>query len=467
MEIREQLTVKEIFNLANMPDVIWAIPDKVYKLFEVNFEFVQWKWKERKIFWQFLDEYYPQFIDYQKNIVYVDELSKKECLIGSISWIFDILRDEQATLENQKIAFELTCCVPNFWKISHEEGYSFSDSSKRLALSYLSTIDTNLLVNHNTHINEKETIETLHISLKNCQWKEIGDNHHQISNIFEQLAINHHCTYSFIVEHHIDGILNLINNEKRVWQLIYWLALLPEQHKHNIALKTNNQLAQFLLLLNLSYLIRNELQQEQLQLSEIWHTSPIEWFQIFNKYPARYSWLQLGIGKFLTFATYEQIENYIDSVELSTSSKDIQECLEYFFKYANEEKIHHFCKSVYQKWEKWDFENQFSITKSSLDRAIVKYFQDLATDKERSNFIKNEIDKILYFNKLWFSNVVELNKFIYSHLSRMQPVCIADKLKQDNTLSFYDLNEKIYYPSLFQEDPRWRNWVNLDKLNLD
>ncbi|MFU2115392.1 hypothetical protein ACLRAN_10230, partial [[Pasteurella] aerogenes] len=69
--------------------------------------------------------------------------------------------------------------------------------------------------------------------------------------------------------------------------------------------------------------------------------------------------------------------------------------------------------------------------------------------------------------KLWFSNVVELNKFIYSHLSRMQPVCIADKLKQDNTLSFYDLNEKIYYPSLFQEDPRWRNWVNLDKLNLD
>ncbi|OOS02291.1 hypothetical protein SAMN02745664_10873 [Moraxella cuniculi DSM 21768] len=460
MEIREQLTVKEIFNLANMPDVIRAIPDKVYKFFEVNFDFVQWKWKEREIFWQFLDEYYPQFIDYQKDIVYVDELSKKECLIGSISWIFDILRDEQATLENQKIAFELTCCVPNFWKISHEEGYLFSDSSKRLALSYLSTIDTNLLVNHNVHINEKETIETLHISLKNCQWKEIGDNHHQISNIFGQLAINHHCTYSFIVEHHIDEILNLINNEKRVWQLLYWLALLPEQHKHNIVLKTNNQLAQFLLLLNLSHRIRNEFQQEQLQLSEIWHKCPVEWFQLFNKYP----WLQLELGKFITSTTHKQIQIYIDSIELSTYSENIQECLTYFLKHAEQEKIHYFCKLAYQKWKTWDFEYSYSIKRSSLDRAIVKYFQDVATVQERADFIHNEMTFILSFNKYWFTNIVELHKFIYFHLSRMQPAYIADKLQQNNSLLFDDLNKNFYYPNLFQEDKRWRNWANLDRL---
>lgn len=78
MAIQEQLTTKEVFNLAQMPYIIRTIPDKVYKFFETNFEFVEWKWKEREIFWQFLDEYYPQCIDYQKDIVYADELSKKE-----------------------------------------------------------------------------------------------------------------------------------------------------------------------------------------------------------------------------------------------------------------------------------------------------------------------------------------------------------------------------------------------------
>ena len=467
MGIQEQLTVKETFNLAKMLNIIRSIPDEVYKFFESNFDFEQWQWKQREEFWQFLDKYYPRSIDYQKDIFYIDDLAKKEYLIKSIAWIVEILQDEQATPENQRIAFELTCCIPNFWQISYEENYSFSDSSKKLALSYLSTIDTNLLVNHNAHLNEKEAIEALHTFLKNCQWKEIENSHHQIFFICEELSLLHHSSYLFIVEHHNNEILNLINNEKRVWQLLYWLALLPEKYKHAITLKTNNQLAQFLLLLDLDYLIRNGLQQEQLQLSEIWHKCPIEWFQVFNKYPVRYPWLQLGLGKFLTSAIHEQIKNYIDSVELSTPAKAIQSCLEYFFEYANEERIHYFCRLAYRKWEKWDFENRYSITKTSLDRVITKYFQGLVTDKERANFIENEINKIIYFNKLCFSSIVELNKFIYFHLSRIQPACIADALKQNKSLLFNDLDNNFYYPTFFQEDQRWRNWVNLDNLNLD
>ncbi|MFZ7225703.1 hypothetical protein, partial [Avibacterium avium] len=277
----------------------------------------------------------------------------------------------------------------------------------------------------------------------------------------------HHSSYSFIVEHHNNEIIDLINNEKRVWQLLYWLALLPEKYKHTIAVKTNNKLAQFLLLLDLNYLISNELQQEQLQLSEIWHKCPVEWFQVFNKYPVRYPWLQLGLGKFLTSAIYERIKNYIDSVELSIPPENIQSCLEYFFEYANEERIHYFCRLGYQKWKNWDFENQYSVTKSCLDRAIIKYFQDLVTDKERANFIENEIDEILHFNKHWFSSIVELDKFIYFHLSRMQPACIAGELKQNKSLLFDDLDKNFYCPAFFQEDKRWRNWVNLDSLNLD
>ncbi|ULJ68703.1 hypothetical protein MIS45_07870 [Wielerella bovis] len=467
MEIQEQLTVKAIFNLAKMSDVIREIPDEVYQYFESNFNFEQWQWKQRELFWQFLDGYYPKSIDYQKDIIYIDGLLKKEQLIKSISWIIRILQDEQATPKNQKIAFELTCCIPHFWKISYEEGYAFSESSAKLALSYLNSIDTNLLVNHNAHINEREVIEKLYISLESCQWKEIETNHYQISSICGQLSLHRHSTYLFIAEHHNNEILNLINNEKRIWQLLYWLALLPEKYKHSIALKTNNQLAQFLLLLDLGYLIRNKLEQEQFQLSEIWYECPVEWFKVFNKYPARYRWLQPGLGRFLVSAAQEQFQVYIDSMELSTPPKDIQDCLKYFFEHAEQESIHYFCKLAYQKWENWDFDSKYSIEKSSLDRAITKYFQDLITDEERSDFIENEINKIIYFNKFWFSSIVELDKFIYFHLSRMQPVCIADELKQNNALSFDDLNTKIYYPSLFQKDQRWRNWVNLDKLNLD
>ncbi|KGQ27876.1 hypothetical protein JP33_00300 [Gallibacterium anatis CCM5995] len=98
---------------------------------------------------------------------------------------------------------------------------------------------------------------------------------------------------------------------------------------------------------------------------------------------------------------------------------------------------------------------------------ITKYFQNLVTDKERINFIENEINKILHFNKLWFSSIVELNKFIYFHLSRIQPACIADALKQNKSLLFNDLDNNFYYPTFFQEDQRWRNWVNLDNPNLD
>lgn len=464
MEIQEQLTVKEIFNLAKMPNVIRSIPDEVYKFFENNFDFEQWQWKEREIFWQFLDEYYPKSIDCQKDIIYIDDLSKKEYLIGSMAWIIETLQDEQATLENQKIAFELTCCVPHFWQISYEEGYSFSKSSTKLALSHLGGMGTDLRVNQDAHINEKEIIEKLYLSLENRQWAEIEIEYYQISSLCDRLSLRYHSTYLFVTEHHTNEILTLINNEKRVWQLLYWLALLPEKHKHNIALKTNNQLAQFLLLLDLRHLV----EQEQFQLSAIWHECPVEWFQVFNQYPVRYPWLQLGLGHFLVSATHEQIQAYIDSIELPTPPKDIQDCLKYFLEHAEQESIHYFCKLAYQKWENWNFSNKYSIEKSSLDRAITKYFQDLATDEERSDFIKNETNKIIYFNKFWFDSIVELDKFIYFHLSRMQPACIANELKKDSSLSFDDLSTKPpYYPNLLQEDQRWQNWVNLDKLNLD
>ncbi|MFU2136457.1 hypothetical protein [Gallibacterium anatis] len=461
MEIQEQLTVKQIFNLVKMANITQEIPNEVYRFFEVNFNFEQWQWKNREEFWRCLNEHYPQSLDYHGNIIYVEDFSKKQNLIKTIAWIIKILQDEYSTHKNQKIAFELTCLIPNFWEVSYEAGYLFSNSSKNLALSYLGDIETDLFVNHNAHINDKEVIEQLYTSLKNTQWEEIQDNYYNISYICDQLSLYYHSIYSFIVEHHNNEIINIINNEKRVWQLLHWLALLPEKYKHKTVLKTNNYLAKFLLLLDLNYLIRNELQQEQLQLSEIWNECPIEWFQVFNKYPVRYPWLQLGLGKCLTSATHKQIKYYIDSIDLSINSECIEDCLQYFFNYANQERIHYFCKLAYEKWEKWNFDHKPSITKSSLDRAIVKHYQDLVTDQKRCEFIQGNINKISYFHNYWFASLDELKKFIYSHLSRIQPAYIANTLKQNNSLSFEDLSKKIYYPDIFHEDKRWETWIDV------
>lgn len=463
MEIQELLTVKELLNLAKTSRVI-EIPNEIYDFFDMNFIFEKWNWQNKNLFWQFFRNFYSCSINYQDSIIYLANLANKEKLIESASWIIRILQDEQARPRNQEIAFELAYCIPNFWQISYDEGITFSESSKRLALLYLTCIEIDFPVNCGDSVNKKEMMIRLYSYLEHCQWREIQTNYYQINSIYNNIHWPSHCSYLFMVEHQISEIITLINNEIKVWRLLYWLAHLPEKYKQPVVLKTDNELAKFLLLLDLEYLIRNGLKQEQLQLSEIWDNSPTEWFQIFNKYPVRYPWLQLGLGKFLTSATNEQIQLYIDSIDLSTAPEVIQDCLKYFLEHSSQENIHYFCKLAYKKWETWGFGDSYSIQQSCLDIVIVKYFQEFVTDKERKEFIDNEINQILSFNKIWFTSIVELNEFIYFHLSRMQPACMA--LNQDDSLSIDELNTKLCYPNFFQEDSRWKNWVDCSFLHV-
>ncbi|WP_176553213.1 hypothetical protein, partial [Testudinibacter sp. TR-2022] len=400
----------------------------------------------------------PRNINYQENIIYIESLFGRNLLIRSVSWIVKLLQDEQATSKELKIVLELTCIMPNFWQASHNEGIVFSESSKKLALSYLKHLEIDLSTSHDASISDKERIRNLYHSLDNHLWKDIEGEHYQIQSIYDSLSLQFHHTYSFISEYHIDEIINLINKEKRVWQLLFWLANLPEKQKKTVLLQSTNQLAKFLLLLDLRYL----LEQEKLQLSDIWVNAPSEWFQILNKHPVRYPWLQLGLGKFLASAKNAQIKAYVDSIEITASYEDIQDCLMYFFTHSTQKRIHYFCELAYKKWECWDFYDSFEIKRSGLDIAIVKYFQDITSDEDRMSFIQNEIEYILFFNKKWFASIVELNKFVYYHLSRMQPACMADAFKQDNSLSFDKARKHIYYPEQFLQDLRWKNWIYID-----
>ena len=465
MEICEQLTTAQILHLAQSLDYSSCLPDEIFSFFDKDFNFNSWKWDDEHLFWQYYNNFYPSSIDYHDAVIYIDNPDKKNRLIESISWLINTLQDEHSSEKDQKIAFELTCLLPKFWAISYEEGIIFSQSSKNLAIRYLSHLKIELSTIQNASINDNERMDSLTENLENERWKKLAEDKWHLNELYNHLSLNFHQSYSFISEHHNHEILSLINQETKVFNLLYWLALLPEKYRQPFALQTTNKLAKFLLLFRLDHLSRNEMKDEQIQLSNIWKDCPNEWFDIFNQYPVRYPYLQLGFGAFLTKATDEKICIYIDSLHLNQGEESIKECVLYFFAHADKNRIQYLCKLAFDKWKDWDFGNPYSIARSILDRALVKYFQIMLPKQDRENFIQNEINQILNFQRQWFASIVELDKFVYLHLSRMQQACISEELEKDASLSFEDIQKRVYFPAQFDNDLRWRNWIDLDKFN--
>ena len=465
MEICEQLTTAQILHLAQSLDYSSYLPDEIFSFFDKNFNFDSWKWDDEHLFWQYCNEHYPSSMNSQNTTIYINDINKKTKLIKSISWLVKILQDEHSSEKDQKIAFELTYLLPKFWEISHEEDIVFSHSSKKLAMRYLSHLEIELSTLQNASINDNERMDSLTENLENERWKELAEDKWHLNELYNHLSLNFHQSYSFISEHYDYEILSLINQETKVFNLLYWLTLLPEKYRQPFVLQTTKNLAKFLLLFKLDHLSRNEMKDEQIQLSDIWEDSPNEWFDIFNQYPVRYPSLQLGFGAFLTNATDEKVRIYIDSLQLNQDETTIKECLEYFFAHADKNRVQHLCKLAFEKWKDWDFGNPYSIARSVLDRALVKYFQIMLPKQDRENFIQNEINQILNFQQEWFASIVALDKFVYLHLSRMQPACIAEELEKDASLSFEDIQKRVYFPAQFDNDLRWRNWIHLDKFN--
>ncbi len=465
MEICEQLTTAQILHLAQSLDYSSYLPDEIFSFFDKNFNFDSWKWDDEHLFWQYCNEHYPSSMNSQNTTIYINDINKKTKLIKSISWLVKILQDEHSSEKDQKIAFELTYLLPKFWEISHEEDIVFSHSSKKLAMRYLSHLEIELSTLQNASINDNEMIDALLENLENKQWKNLEESWWQLEALYEKLSRNFHQSYSFVSENHRDEILLLINQETNVCNLLYWLALLPEKYRQPFSLQTTNKLAKFLLLLRLDHLSRNEMKDEQIELSGIWQNCPDEWIYIFNQYPVRYPSLQLGFGAFLSNATDEKICIYIDSLQLNQDEANIKECLAYFFDHADKHRVRYLCKLAYEKWKDSKFENSYSIARSVLDRALVKYFQIMLPKQDRENFIQNEINQILNFQQQWFASIVELDKFVYLHLSRMQQACIVEELEKDASLSFEDIQKRVYFPAQFDNDLRWRNWIDLDKFN--
>lgn len=458
----QKISVKDIIILSQGTEITAQIPKGIQQFFDDNFDFLQWKWTSKYEFWNYLNRFYPESMDYQSSIVYLDEggRQKKQQLIESLAWIIQVLQCENNNVKELQMAFELVCIVPNFWQVTAQENIRFSVLAKNIALNFIKNINFEINALSNSPRYEVECIKKLKQDLESYHWIELEKSSHILESVYSNLSLKFHQTYSFLCWNHLGEVLSLINKEKNCWNLLWFLSNLPEEYHHKVILETSNQLACFLLLIRRAY----ELSEEwQLSLSKVWKSlGSLEilksWLSVVNQYPVRFPWLQLGLGKFLTTATNQETVFYIESINLKSSSEDIKQCVGYFFEHANEIKQKYFCEQAFQKWNQWDFDKYPGVSKSCLDRAIVKYFQFQSLDKIEE-FIQLHLKEISTFQNKWFDNMNNLNKFIYYHLSRIQPACIAYDLNNDKNLKFEDFDRKEYVPTYFPKDLRWKNWV--------
>lgn len=458
----QKISVKDIIILSQGTEITAQIPKGIQQFFDDNFDFLQWKWTSKYEFWNYLNKFYPESMDYQSSIIYLDEggRQKKQQLIESLAWIIQVLQCENNNVKDLQMAFELVCIVPNFWQVTAQENIRFSVLAKNIALNFIKNINFEINALSSSPRYEVECIKKLKQDLESYHWIELEKSSHILESVYSNLSLKFHQTYSFLCWNHLGEVLSLINKEKNCWNLLWFLSNLPEEYHHKVILETSNQLACFLLLIRRAY----ELSEEwQLSLSKVWKSlGSLEilksWLSVVNQYPVRFPWLQLGLGKFLTTATNQETVFYIESINLKSSSEDIKQCVGYFFEHANKIKQKYFCEQAFQKWNQWDFDKYPGVSKSSLDRAIVKYFQFQSLDKIEE-FIQLHLKEISTFQNKWFDNMDNLNKFIYYHLSRIQLACIAYDLNNDKNLKFEDFDRKEYVPTYFPKDLRWKNWV--------
>lgn len=461
MEI-QKLSVQELLILSQKDNIKPELSIKIMYFFNKYLDFKNWK-RNTAFYYYFQNLSLPRQIDYQNNIVYFNNEDEKINLLETLAWVILTLKNEDSDEKSQQIAFELSSIVPNFWQVTSQGNIQFSDSCKELAINYLNLIDFNLQTEKYSSINEKERFELLEKILSDKNWKKIADNNWFIDNIYDNLSMDWHTSYGYLLQHHFDVVLDMLNNTNSVWKILWLIAHLENRQIIDVILKTDNKLAVFLLLHKLNTSFDNLDKNDLLSLSELWESLGDdllkEWLSIFNKFPNRHKTLQSGIGKFLCESNPENIQIYINSLNLNSNYQDIGDCIQYFLSNSTNDNREYFCNLSFEKWKDWQPESRYKIFKSVLDEVIICYFQYYCDEITRGEFINKHLNEIFNAQNRWFANETEFNQFVEFHLSKIQPVCMAHELTKDTTLTLEDVQNKKFTKDFFQDDKRWQYWL--------
>lgn len=458
----QQLSTQELLILSQQDNIKPELSIKIMYFFNKYLDFKNWK-RNTDFYYYFQNLSLPRQIDYQNNIVYFNNEDEKINLLETLAWVILTLKNEDSDEESQQIAFELSSIVPNFWQVTNQENIYFSDSCKKLAVNYLNSVDFNIQATEHSSINERENLDFLEKILTDKNWQEIADNYSSLNDIYNKMFIDWHTSYGYLLQHHFDVLLDIINKTNSVWKILWLIVHLENRQIIDVILKTDNKLAVFLLLHRLNTSFDNLDKNYLLSLSKLWESLEDdllkEWLSIFNKFPNRHKALQYGIGKFLCKSNPENIQIYINNLNLNSNYQDIGDCIQYFLSNSTNDNREYFCKLSFEKWKDWQPENGHKIFKSVLDEVIVYYFQYYCDEIIRGEFINKHLNEIFNAQNRWFDNKTEFNHFVEFHLSKIQPACLADELIKDTDLTLENFINKEFTPNFFQEDKRWQHWL--------
>ena len=415
-------------------------------------------------YWAELDKYYPN-IDNTNDFIEFTTEKEQTFTLQTMSWIIRVLQDEQAHITDIHIAWCLCIIVPNFWENSHKINLTFSERHKKLTVRRINNYIVKLSVLDSASFVEKETISNLHNAFCNQSWQVIAEQYHyQLNEIYEcisifsrNIGIDSH-SYLFLIWHYLDDAMTILNQEEDYQLILVWLTYIPTKLLPEFAMKTSNLIAKFLILLK----IHNVSIEHQQQFVSIWNSLDFqhlkEWLTVFNHYPVRYPYLQIGLGRFLADTSVENISIYIDSLPLENDRETVLQCLQTFFESASTSKKKVFCEMAFKKWDAWDFQLSAKDQRksSSLDLAIIMYFKEFFID-ECNDFIQHHLDKIQSIHHKWFENETTFNSYIQFHLAKIQPPCWANYLLEHN-LPLSIIQNLEFTPDFFKEDIRWQHW---------
>ncbi|WP_353171944.1 hypothetical protein [Acinetobacter rudis] len=333
---------------------------------------------------------------------------------------------------------------------------------------------------------EKEAAQQYMEAIKERNWQHLANNWYIWGNSprLEQANTFQYQIFLFLLNYSPEQLVSATDQ----YEDFISLMLICREHSFSLfqrlqlALDTTNEFFRFILLFSLE-LNNNKyngltdaeadcfariFQKIGCDIHQLGH-----WLIIFNRYPVRFPIFAEGFGVYVAkYASESDMDLYLESIKVEAINTqhgyyDTRQILgKTFHKLAevadgNVRKL--FWSKCYCKWLAWNFgqaEEHYHLSTvhlSNIDYALVGYFIECQEQGDREEVVQNilkDVDSI--FTKNWYGSQSGITTEFYNLLSNLQPVCYAGEVGEVERTSWLMKPERVYYPTIFQTDERYR-----------
>lgn len=287
-------------------------------------------------------------------------------------------------------------------------------------------------------------ISELDQALTDNNWNYINDNYIYLESIIPS-TLTTSCI-NILNRWNSCALTDACNNIHNIFRAYTIISVLDQHSTLNLASKTTSNTMRFACVYGKLHQPHHDLSEAEVTLlsnafiaaskcAKTWKG----WMAIFNRYPSRFPTIQSSLGKALAKMPDESIFTYIDTLELSAFNNEVRKlvttCLSQFKSIASKEKRSVAWQYAYSQWDKWSFGKNHSessllmkISRSTLDYALVGFYLECKTSKEREEIIQNLVGHLSKIGNLWHSSKMDCTA-VWCHIqSTLQPVIHAENV---------------------------------------